>query len=68
VTYVVLDTKIGRLLRSVRIIVDLIMVHAVLRLVRKLFTLQAHQCCQRKIDHLGIMHSKVSVFLPEFLI
>ena len=47
-TYVVLDMQIGRLLRTVRITAELILVNAVLKLLRKLCILQVHQCCQRK--------------------
>ena len=48
VTFAVLDMPKGRLLRIVRIIAELIMVHAVLKLVRKRFMFQVHQYCQRK--------------------
>jgi hypothetical protein len=48
VTFVVLDTQIERPLMNVKITVEPIMVRAVLKLARKLFTFQVHQCCQRK--------------------
>ena len=48
VTFVVLDMQIGRLLRNVRIIAELILVNVVLRSVRKQSILQVRQCYQRK--------------------
>ena len=42
--FAVSDTQIKRLLRLVRIIAEPTMVHAVLKLVLKQFTFQAHQC------------------------
>lgn len=48
VTYVVLDMRIGRQLRIVRIIAEPIRVHVALKLVLKLFMFQVHQRCQGK--------------------
>jgi hypothetical protein len=61
VTFVVLDTQTKRLLRIVKIIAEPTMVHAVLKLVRKLFIFQVHQCCQRKSSYFEVMRRILSV-------
>jgi hypothetical protein len=44
VTFVVLDTQIGKRLRYVRTIAEPILVLVVLKLVQKRFRFQVHQC------------------------